>query len=163
MVIKLRKLKITDLNEFKKIFNDKKVSSQLFGYAYPFTLSKAKNKLEEIINLNKKGNYYEFAIITYNKLVGTIVLENPSKDKKTYSLGYALGSKYWNKGITTEAIRKIIKFGFNKLKLKKIVADNDDMNPASGRVLEKNGFKFIKKQKSKRNKEINILYWEIKK
>lgn len=163
MNIKLRKPKISDATVFRNIFNDKKVAKQLVGFPYPMNLEKAKNKLQETINLNKKGDYYEFAIIVDKKFTGMVVLEKPSKDKKTFSLGYVIGRKYWNKGITSKAIKKIINFGFNRLKLKKIIADNDEDNPASGRVLEKNGFKLIKtvKQKhSRTGKEVNVLFWE---
>jgi [ribosomal protein S5]-alanine N-acetyltransferase len=163
MRISLRKPKISNLKAFQKVFGDKKVNEQLVGYPYPLTLQKAKNKLQEIINLNKKGDYYEFAIIFNKKFVGTVVLENPSKNKKTFTLGYALGSKYWNKGITTEAAKKMIKFGFNKLKLKKIKSDHDSDNPASGRVLEKAGFKKVKTIKGKKNKNINVIFYEITK
>ncbi len=157
MIIKLRKPKISDFKEFKNVFNDKEVAKQLVGFPYPMNLEKAKTKLQETIDLNKGGDYYEFAIIVDGTFTGMIVLEKPSKDKKTFTLGYVLGRKYWNKGITTKAIRKILNFGFNKLRLKKIIADNDEDNPASGRVLEKNGFKFIKKAKKR---GVNVLFWE---
>jgi RimJ/RimL family protein N-acetyltransferase len=165
MKITLRKPKLSDLNQFHKIFNDKEMSKQLSGYSYPSTIAESKKKLQEIINKNKKGDYYEFAIILDRDFVGSVVLEKPSKDKKTFTLGYAVGREYWNKGIATSAVKKIIPFGFNKLKLKKIIADNDEDNPGSARVLEKNGFSFIKQIKKKRGKtgkKINILYWEKK-
>ena len=157
MKITLRKPRQTDAKEFREVFNDREVAKQLVGFPYPLNLEKAKKKLQETIDLNKKGNYYEFAIIYGKNFAGMIVLEKPSKDKKTFSLGYAVGKKYWNRGITTLAIKKIINFGFKKLKLKKIIADNDETNPASGRVLEKNGFKFIKKAKKR---GVNVLFWE---
>ena len=165
MKITLRKPKLSDLNQFHKIFNDKEMAKQLSGYSYPSTIEESKKKLQEIINQNKKGNYYEFAIIVNRNFVGSIVLEKPSKDKKIFTLGYAVGKKYWNKGIATSAVKEIAKFGFNKLRLKKIVADNDEDNLGSARVLEKNGFSFIKKIRKKRGKTgkmINILYWEKK-
>jgi RimJ/RimL family protein N-acetyltransferase len=155
--------KMSDLKEFRKNFNDIKLAEQLSGYPYPLTLKEAKKRLQETIDKNKKGNYYEFAIIVDGKFTGMIVLEKPSEDKKTFSLGYALGRKYWNKGITTIAIKKILTFGFNKLRLKKIIADNDEDNPASARVLKKNGFKLIKTMKKIRHDKktkVNVLFWE---
>lgn len=157
MKINLRKPKISDAKAFREVFNDEEVVKQLVGYKYPLTLEHAKKQLGKIIKKNKKGNYYEFAIIVDNNWTGMIVLEKPSRDKKTFTLGYALGRKYWNKGITTQAIKQICDFGFNKLKLNKIIADNDEDNPASGRVLEKNGFKFIRKEKKRKT---NVIFWE---
>jgi len=164
MKISLRKPKTSDVIAFREIFSNEKVAEQLDdGFESISTTESATKKLQEIIDKNKKGNYYEFAIIYKNKFVGLVCLEKPSQNKKIFTLGYVVGRKYWGKGIATEAVKQVLKFGFNKLKLKKIVADNDEDNPASARVLEKNGFKFIKKiQKSRhdKNKKINVLFWE---
>ncbi|MBU0907065.1 MAG: GNAT family N-acetyltransferase [Nanoarchaeota archaeon] len=157
MELSLRELNISDLDEFVEIFNEKDVAEQLIGFKFPLSIDEAKDKLQEIIDLNRKGDYYEFAIIANRKFVGTVCLEKPTEDKKTFTLGYAIGKKYWNRGIASMAVEKILNFGFNGLKLEKIVADNDDDNPASARVLEKNGFKFVKKVKKKKN---NVLFWE---
>lgn len=163
MNISLRKPKISDLEEFQKIFDDIEVAKQLDGFKYPLSLEDAKIQLQKIIDLNNKGNYYEFVIAYNNELVGLVCLEKPSQDKHTFTLGFALGKKYWNKGITTLAVKKILDFGFKKLKLKRIVADNDESNPASGRVLEKSGFKFVKvirKRRGNTRRKINTLFWE---
>jgi RimJ/RimL family protein N-acetyltransferase len=163
MKIRLRKPKISDLKQFYIVFNNKEVAKQLSSYSYPSTIAESKKKLQEIINQNKKRDYYEFAIIINKSFVGLVGLGKPSKDKKTFVLAYVVGRKYWNKGIATKAVEKITQFGFNKLKINKIVADNNEDNPASARVLEKNGFSFIKKIRKKRGKtgkKINILYWE---
>ncbi len=52
-------------------------------------------------------------------------------------LGYWLAEPYWNKGYTTEAVKELIKFGFEVLNLNKIIAVFIDDNAASGKVLEK--------------------------
>ena len=39
------------------------------------------------------------------------------EDKNEMEIGYALAQQYWGKGIITEAVKEIIKFGFEKLKL----------------------------------------------
>lgn len=161
--ITLRKPKMSDAKEFREIFNDKEVSKQISGYEFPFTLNNANAKLKEIISLNKSGKHYEFAIEYDNEFAGLICLENPSEDRKTFELGYAIGRKHWNKGIASKAVEKMIKFGFDKLKLKRIVADNDESNPASARILEKNGFRPLKKAKIKReNRKAKVIYWEVK-
>ena len=57
------------------------------------------------------------------------------------SVGYDLAHQYWGQGIMTEAIRAIVAFGFEQMGLNRIEADADARNPASGRVLEKVGFR----------------------
>lgn len=54
-------------------------------------------------------------------------------------LGYWLAEEFWNKGFTTEAVHTILKFGFEQLKLNKVVAVYLTTNKASGKVIIKNG------------------------
>jgi len=54
-------------------------------------------------------------------------------------MGYWIGKSYWGKGYCTEAARRLIKYGFEELKLNRIFAHFMTGNPASGRVMEKAG------------------------
>ncbi|MDO7887574.1 GNAT family N-acetyltransferase [Hymenobacter cheonanensis] len=53
--------------------------------------------------------------------------------------GYWLGQPYWGQGLASEALGAVLHFGFEKLKLNKIYATHIAENPASGRVMLKNG------------------------
>ena len=53
--------------------------------------------------------------------------------------GYWLGCPYWGQGLATEALRALLRFGFDALGLNKIYATHLSSNPASGRVMQKNG------------------------
>lgn len=55
--------------------------------------------------------------------------------------GYWVAKPYWNQGICTEALRKMIDYCFNEKHFDIIWADHFTGNPASGRVMEKCGFK----------------------
>ena len=162
--IRLRPVKLSDAKELWNLINDKEVIKQLSGYSYPCPFSKIKKETEEgIRNLRTKKSYY-FTILANGEIVGWIVLENPSKDKKRYDIGFYIGRKFWNKGIASEAIRQTIDFGFNKLKLYRIQADNDSDNPASGRAMKKAGMKFEGARKNiqkKGNKFIDLHLWGI--
>lgn len=57
-------------------------------------------------------------------------------------IGYALSKKYWNRGLTTEAIRGVIDFGFRKMELNRIEARCMIGNDASERVMVKVGMKY---------------------
>lgn len=54
-------------------------------------------------------------------------------------LGYWLGLPYWNQGYATEAVRRLIAWGFTEHKLNRIFAQHFAGNPASGRVMQKAG------------------------
>ncbi|MFO0758969.1 MAG: GNAT family N-acetyltransferase [Byssovorax sp.] len=55
-------------------------------------------------------------------------------------IGYDLGSAHWGKGLATEALGAMIRFGWDVMKLHSVEANVDPRNRASTRVLEKLGF-----------------------
>lgn len=55
-------------------------------------------------------------------------------------LGYDLARKYWGKGIASEAVREIIRFGYEKMELNRIEAETIEDNHESRSMLEKPGF-----------------------
>jgi RimJ/RimL family protein N-acetyltransferase len=54
-------------------------------------------------------------------------------------LGFWLGEPFWNNGYVTEATGKVLQFGFEEIGLQKIFAIHLIDNPASGKVMIKNG------------------------
>lgn len=55
-------------------------------------------------------------------------------------IGYWLGESFWGKGIMTEAVKRMVDYGFNHLNLVRIFTGVFDFNKGSQRVLEKAGF-----------------------
>lgn len=56
-------------------------------------------------------------------------------------IGYALKPDYWGKGFMYETINRMVRFGFDEIKLHSIEANVNPANEKSKRVLEKIGFK----------------------
>jgi len=54
-------------------------------------------------------------------------------------LGYWMAELFWNQGYMSEAVGKMLEYGFNHLNLHKIYAHHKIDNPASGKVMIKNG------------------------
>ncbi len=57
--------------------------------------------------------------------------------------GYWIGKNYWNQGFCTESLMLVIRHAFDESRLSALVSSHFVDNPASGRVLEKCGFKYI--------------------
>ncbi len=148
MKLSLRKLRWTDLFRLAKALKHPEVAEKL---TYKFK-SPLLRSLEELI---KRKNTYKFIVLSDGNIVGFAVLENPNKDKTIYEVGFFVARDYWGKGIATEAVKKIVRFGFQDLKLKKIIGANEISNPPSGKVFKKAGFK-----KTKINKKKGFVYWE---
>lgn len=59
-------------------------------------------------------------------------------------LAYAIARAYWNQGLTTEAAKACIHWGFEQLSLDRIVAITQPTNQASQRVMQKLGMQYEK-------------------
>jgi len=57
-------------------------------------------------------------------------------------VGYCIGQPWWGKGIMTEALQRVIQFGFEEVGFNRIQAIHNIKNPASGRVMQKAGMQF---------------------
>ena len=57
-------------------------------------------------------------------------------------LGADVAQKFWNQGISSEASRCIINYGFSQMKLHRIEAETSPVNYPAQKVLEKLGFTF---------------------
>lgn len=57
-------------------------------------------------------------------------------------VGYAMSRRYWGQGIMTEAVREVIRFGFEVMMLNRVEARCMIENVGSARVLEKCGMRY---------------------
>ena len=74
-------------------------------------------------------------------LIGTIGYQNLNSNHSCAEVGFTLSRPYWNKGLMTEALREVLRFGFEKLNLNRIEARCKVDNIASERVMKKCGMK----------------------
>ncbi|QNA88112.1 GNAT family N-acetyltransferase [Massilia sp. Dwa41.01b] len=89
------------------------------------------------------GSALRFGIVLTrtDELVGTASLFGVNRDNRRCEIGYALGSSFWGQGIVSEALPALVEHAFEGLGMNRIEADIDPRNIASGRVLEKLGFR----------------------
>ncbi len=88
----------------------------------------------------RTGHRSTFMIFYNNPPVGVIDLKEIDRSTRSAELGYWPAVEYWNKGIMTEATRQVVYHAFSELKLRSLKSRVLVTNPASYRVLEKNGF-----------------------
>ena len=80
----------------------------------------------------------EFAVVFEGTVVGGIGL-GIVKEHALGLLGYGIARQLWGKGMTPEAARAVIGYGFQSRGLEKIAATADLRNERSWRVMEKLG------------------------
>lgn len=74
-----------------------------------------------------------------NELIGTINVVDNKPELQTKILGYVIGEAYWGAGYMTEALDAVINYLFTHTEVNRIEASHDIENPASGKVMLKNG------------------------
>ena len=106
------------------------------------------NKVEYFIKEHgiKNKNIYAIVIKDVNKVIGHLIFKEYN-NKNEYEIGWIINKDYWNKGYATEASKCIINYGFEVLKLFKIVGETEKENIQSIKLLEKLGMQYSGKNK----------------
>ena len=129
----------SDASALVKHANNPKVAAHLRdGFPYPYTPGDARNWLS-MVGSNKEDVI--LAIEVMGEAAGGIGLHG-MKDVYRYNseIGYWLSEVHWGKGIMTEAVGAMVKYAFEETSWLRLFAAVYENNPASMRVLEKNGF-----------------------
>lgn len=136
----LRQLQAADENEFFILKSDERVLKYLNYRAKTFEESK-----QFIRRLNDDISRNECIIwgITEkgkDKIVGTICLWNISKENSSAEVGYELIPEHQGRGVMDEALKAVIKYGFEIMKLNSIEGVPNKNHLKSRRLLERNNF-----------------------
>lgn len=141
----LRKFTESDISAaFKNWTSDEKVTEYL-RWPMHNSIDITRNILIEWIKFYEKKDFYQWAIILKKygtEPIGTISIVDKNERLNMVHIGYCIGSKWWNQGITTEAFLGIIPFLFEKVKVNRIESQHDPNNPSSGKVMIKCGLKY---------------------
>jgi ribosomal-protein-alanine N-acetyltransferase len=137
----LRRLTINDAEEILTLRGNPEIMKFI-----PRPLAKSKEEaLEHIAIIDAKiesneGINWAITLKNNSKLIGIIGHYRISTENYRAEIGYMLLPEFHGKGIITEAIKEVVNYGFNQMKLHSIEGIIDPENYASAAVLEKNGF-----------------------
>jgi len=125
----------------------------------PLSREQVQANLNDIIQHYREHRFGFWAIIykEQSQLIGCCglrFLENTPE----IELGYMLAKPYWGRGLATEGAKASLKYGFEELKLERIVALAYPQNIASRRVMEKLGMKY---EKDVLDNNRNLAYYAI--
>jgi ribosomal-protein-alanine N-acetyltransferase len=131
-----------DVPQVTAICSKKAIADTTAHIPHPYTEKIANEWIHtHALSFNKKSSVtYAIRGKQALDLIGCMSLViDPVSDRG--ELGYWIREAAWNKGYCTEAAQVIIPFGFNTLQFNKLKAEHLIRNPASGKVLQKLGFK----------------------
>ena len=139
--LNLRRLKSEDVDEIFVLRSNPEIMQFI-----PRPLMKTKEEALEFIsvmdtNVNN-NNVINWAITTKedDQLIGMIGFYRMKPENYRAEVGYILSPEFHGKGIITEALEKVIQFGFEEMGLNSIEAVIDPENYGSEKVVLKNNF-----------------------
>jgi ribosomal-protein-alanine N-acetyltransferase len=141
----IRDPNINDLKNHHELMSNNNVMYYLQDIKKNSIEESEDNLIKTINDIKSKDRKYYFFIIENkisNEFIGEIgytVLDNTPYGKLV-DLGYFINEKYWNKGYTTEALKRVIEFAFEENDVYRIKTGCIKENIGSEKVMQKNGF-----------------------
>ena len=108
-----------------------------------YTLSAQRQQIAADEDGFDTGRRFAFGVYVGDALVGRVSLDNVVRGAwQNATLGYFVDHEHNGKGIATEAVRRVVGYGFDEASLHRVQAGVMPRNLRSIRVLEKVGFRF---------------------
>lgn len=138
----LESFKIQDAEDLFKMRSDDRVTKYLDRDNHK-TVEESETMIQRIIHSyeDKTGINWIIREKTLFEAAGYIGYWNIVRENVRAEIGYVLKPEYWGKGIMSEALVRIIDFGFNDFSLHSIMGNVNPQNKRSIRLLERHGFK----------------------
>lgn len=142
----LREWTLADTDALFEILSDAEVVKYIAD-GLPFSREKVEQFLIWAVDYQRENGFCRWAVIerTSGKIIGSCGLAQRYTEEA--ELGFLFAREFWGKGYATEAASAALNYGFETLKLDKIIALTDPENAASHKVLEKIGFVLHKTEK----------------
>ncbi len=108
------------------------------------TEEEVKELLDKYITSYSQDSYYRWAIIEKSTqiCIGQVAFFLVDSKNHFGEIEYCIGSKFHRKGYASEAVKAILKYGFEKINFHKIQVCHKENNIASQGVIKKAGFKY---------------------
>lgn len=136
----LRRFTIDDAEAmYKNWASDDEVTKYLMWPTHT-DVEVSKVVLKSWIENYDRDDFYQWAIVykeNGTEPIGSIsVVSSDDKVMKAH-IGYCIGKRWWNRGITSEALKNVINFLFDEVGMQRIDSRHDSRNPHSGDVMKK--------------------------
>jgi RimJ/RimL family protein N-acetyltransferase len=132
-----------DAETIARLLGDYDVAKMLATAPHPYARADADDFIAREAARRADGTAEIFSV-EQGELIGMIGLAEIQaiQGERIATLGYWLGRPYWGRGLATEAVRALVRYGFEALRLAGLKSGYFKENVRSGRVLAKAGFRY---------------------
>jgi [ribosomal protein S5]-alanine N-acetyltransferase len=137
--VSIRPVEISDADNIQKYASDVRLHATC-NLPSPYPEGCASSFLSGTLKAQEAGKQFTFTVLDSGEFVGLMGLNDVHLTEGTAELDYWIGFPFWNRGIATSAASLVIGHAFQNLDLLTLFSGGLIRNPASLRVVEKNGF-----------------------
>lgn len=139
----LRPVRMSDAQDLFEYSRDPEVARHVLWDAHQ-SIHQTRGYIRFLLKQYRGGQPSSFVIelAQERKVIGTIGFMWLQQENRSAEVGYSLSRAYWNRGLMTEALKAVLDFGFDTLRLNRIEAQHETANPASGRVMAHAGMRY---------------------
>ena len=141
--LQLRPLELSDTLEIQKAAGIREIADTMISLPHPYPVGEAERYISQKQHEREAGSSVTFIIEekVEKGFCGLIEVRDIDNEHSQGELSFWLAKKAWGHGYMSEVVQVIVRYGFEVLSLNRLYAYHMLRNPATGRVLEKNGFK----------------------
>ena len=139
----LRGMRVSDAPDMFAYAKDPAVTEFLTWYPHA-NAEETRQYLTYVGQRYRTGDFYDWAVVDQESghMIGTCGFTSFNCPSDSAEVGYVLNPAYQGRGLATEAVRRVIRFGFEELELHRIEAHFMEGNDASRRLMERVGMTF---------------------
>lgn len=139
----LRQFREPDLEMFLSYRNDPDVAKYQ-GWSIPYPREKGIEFVQQmLVAVPGQSKWLQIAIElkSTHQMIGDLAFFIKRDDKRQAMIGYSLARPFWGNGYAYEAMSCLLAYLFDEWDLHRVVAECDEENVASWRLLERLGFR----------------------
>ena len=164
--LRLRPLESSDAPAIQQEASVREIADTMISLPHPYPVGEAEQYIARQQAEREDGRSVTFAIEQKVKgeLIGLVEVRNINRLHSQAELSFWLIVEAWGQGHMSEVVQVIVQYGLEALGLNRLYAYHMLRNPASGCVLEKNGFKqegVLRQRVRKWGKFEDVALWAI--
>ncbi|MCU7846002.1 MAG: GNAT family N-acetyltransferase [Candidatus Thiodiazotropha sp. (ex Monitilora ramsayi)] len=140
--LRLRPLELSDTSAVQRAASAREIADTMISLPHPYPDGEAGRYITRQQAEREAGCSATFTIEqkTEGWFCGLVEMRDIDREHSQGELSFWLAVEAWGRGYMGEVVQAVVRYGFEGLGLNRLYAYHMLRNPASGRVLEKNGF-----------------------
>jgi RimJ/RimL family protein N-acetyltransferase len=164
--LRLRPLELSDTPAIQKAAGAREIADTMISIPHPYPAGEAERYVARQQAEREAGLSVTFTIEQKVEgwFYGLVEVRDIDRDHSQGELSFWLAVEAWGRGYMTQVVQAVVPYAFKGLGLNRLYAYHMLRNPASGRVLEKNGFKqegLLRQRVQKWGRFEDVALWAI--